>query len=74
MFQRKEKQLRRRVALRVKAQRAQRKLTMKQAAELAALHARHWLKVEQGEVNLTLATLSKIGEALGIDPAALLGD
>lgn len=38
------------------------------------MHPRLWRKVEGGTTNATLKTLAKIGEALEVDPAVLLGE
>jgi hypothetical protein len=45
---------------------------MEESAHRAHLHGRHWQKVEAGEVNLTLGTLSRIAEVLDITVAELL--
>lgn len=47
-------------------------LTLKKASERAEMHWRHWQKIEAGEVNVTLQTLVRLGDALDIDPADLL--
>jgi hypothetical protein len=46
---------------------------MEESAHRARLHGRHWQKVEAGEVNVTLSTLSRIADALGVSVADLLG-
>lgn len=36
------------------------------------MHWRHWQKIEAAEVNITLLTLTRLGDALDLDPAELL--
>jgi hypothetical protein len=48
-------------------------LTVEAASELAGMHWRHWQKLEAGEVNATLRTLARLGDALGTSPRELLG-
>jgi transcriptional regulator with XRE-family HTH domain len=38
------------------------------------MNLRHWQKIEAGEINVTLNTLAKLAQALGVDPADLLDD
>ena len=45
---------------------------VKTVAFNAGLAIRHVQKVEAGEVNLTLETLRKLAEGLGVDPSVLL--
>jgi transcriptional regulator with XRE-family HTH domain len=47
-------------------------LTQEQTAERLGMAARHYQKIEAGELNVTLATLRKVADALRIEPAALL--
>ena len=47
-------------------------LTVEAAAARADVHWRHWQKIEAGEVNATLATITKVASALGVDPQHLL--
>jgi plasmid maintenance system antidote protein VapI len=47
-------------------------LTVEAASELAGMHWRHWQKLEAGEVNATLRTLARLGDALGTSPEELL--
>jgi transcriptional regulator with XRE-family HTH domain len=47
-------------------------LTIKAAAERGGIHARYWQKVEAGEVNATIAKITQIANALGVDPRHLL--
>jgi transcriptional regulator with XRE-family HTH domain len=60
------------LATNVRAVRQKRGLTMEECADRAHLHGRHWQKVEAGEVNATLATLSRIADVLGVSVAELL--
>ena len=67
-----EEDLRRRLAANVRAARKAAGLAVKAASERAEIHWRHWQKVEAGEVNVTLQTVVRIGDALNIDPADLI--
>ena len=67
-----QEDLRRRLAANVRAARKAAGFTLKVAAARAEMHWRHWQKVEAGEVNVTLQTLVRIGDALDIDPANLI--
>jgi transcriptional regulator with XRE-family HTH domain len=60
------------VRINVRMLREGQSLTQKEAAARGQLDRRHWQKVEEGTVNLTLATLARLGIALGVDPARLL--
>lgn len=64
--------MRRRVSVNVRALRHGQALTVRQAAARVKMHRRHWQKIERGQVNLTLQTLQRLGEALGVDPVDLL--
>lgn len=64
--------LRKRLAVNVRALRTSANLTLKQAAERAELHWRHWQKIEAAETNATMLTLSRLADALNVDPADLL--
>jgi transcriptional regulator with XRE-family HTH domain len=55
------------IAVRVKALRSERLLTQEQLAQLAGLAPRHVQKIESAQTNLTLRTLVKVAEALGVD-------
>lgn len=67
-----EEVLRKRLATTVRALRKKLGLTLKVAAERAEMHWRHWQKIEAAEVNATLMTLVRLGDALAIDPRDLL--
>jgi transcriptional regulator with XRE-family HTH domain len=47
-------------------------LTVNAAAVLADVHWRYWQKVEAGEVNATLAIITRMANALGVEPQHLL--
>ncbi len=69
---RQELLLRRWLARNVRRRREALKLTLAAAAERAGMDWRHWQKVEAGEVNVTLRTLARLAEALGLEEATLL--
>jgi DNA-binding Xre family transcriptional regulator len=64
--------VRQRLSINVRTMRNAAALTLKKASERAEMHWRHWQKIEAGEVNVTLQTLVRLGDALDIDPADLL--
>jgi hypothetical protein len=49
-------------------------MTLKTASTRAEMNLTHWQKVEAGAVNVTLHTLTRLGDALDTDPAELLAD
>lgn len=67
-----EKALRRKLASNVRRIREDRGLTLEEAGHRAGMHWRHWQKIEAGEVNATLRTLSRVAVVLGASPAELL--
>lgn len=67
-----ETRLRRRIALNVRRLRAERQLSAINASDRVEMHWRLWQKVEAGDANLTLKTLVRVAEALGVDPRDLL--
>lgn len=67
-----EAKLRRRVAINVRRLRLERKLSAIDASERVAMHWRLWQKIEAGDTNLTLRTLSKVATALDVDARELL--
>lgn len=64
--------IRRRLGSNLRKKRTAASLTVKKAAERAAMSPRHWQKIEAAEVNVTLFTLARIGEALNVEPGELL--
>jgi transcriptional regulator with XRE-family HTH domain len=48
-------------------------LSQERLADLAGLHRTYIGHVERGEVNLTVWSLIRIANALGIDPGELVG-
>lgn len=67
-----ERRLRSKLGANVRALRQKRGLTTEECAERAHLHGRHWQKVEAGEVNATLSTLSRIADVFDVSVAELL--
>jgi transcriptional regulator with XRE-family HTH domain len=47
-------------------------LSQEEVAERLGIATRHYQKIESGELNVTLATLCKVADALRIEPAILL--
>lgn len=60
-----------RLGKRVRALRQERGLTQEQAAERAALDAKHFQAIEGGRTNVTMASLVGIARALGVRLAEL---
>jgi transcriptional regulator with XRE-family HTH domain len=58
-----------RLATSAKRERARLGWTQEQVAEEAGLNIRHYQKVEEGTVNVTLRTVELLAEAFGIDVA-----
>jgi transcriptional regulator with XRE-family HTH domain len=69
-----ENVLRERLAANVRARREAAGLTLQQAADRGEMHIRHWQRVEAGSLNATIYTLTRLGDALDVDPAELLAD
>jgi len=69
-----EQAVHQRVACNVRLLRADRLLSLTQAAALAGIHWRHWQKIEGAQVNLTLQTLVRVARAMSVDVAELFGD
>src|SRR5690348_574196 len=61
----------RRVADNLRALRTAAGLTQKQVAERAELDRRLWIRLEAGQVNMTLHTIARVAVALDVDPAQL---
>lgn len=60
-----------RLARRLRALRDARDWTQELAAERAQLNARHYQKLEEGSVNVTLRTLERLCRAFGVDVGEL---
>jgi transcriptional regulator with XRE-family HTH domain len=56
-----------RLATGLRRERARRSWTQEKAAELAGLNPRHYQKLEEGSVNVTLRTLERLARAFGVD-------
>jgi transcriptional regulator with XRE-family HTH domain len=63
--------LRSRLAISARRLRSARGWTQEEAAEKANLNPRHYQKIEDGMVNLTLKTVEQLCRAFGVDVAAL---
>lgn len=48
-------------------ERARKRWTQEQAAEAAGLHPRHYQKLEEGSVNVTIGTLERLSRGFGVD-------
>jgi transcriptional regulator with XRE-family HTH domain len=64
--------LQRRLAAGLRRERARKGITQERAAELAGLNARHYQKLEEGSVNVTLRTLDRLSLAFAVDVTRLL--
>jgi transcriptional regulator with XRE-family HTH domain len=64
--------IRLRLARHVKTRRVAHQLTQEGLAVKANIALRHLQKIERGEVNVTLETLSKLAYALDVDPVELV--
>lgn len=60
------------LAARVRAAREEQGLSLEEAADRGSLHARHWQKIEAGEVRVTLRTVAKLAVALDVPASDLL--
>ena len=67
-----EEELRYRLGHHARAARESAGLTLEEIAHRAGMHARHWQKIEAGEVNVTLRTIARVADALKIDAVRLL--
>ena len=56
-----------RLATGLRRERGRKGLTQEKAAELAGLNARHYQKLEEGSVNVTLRTLERLSQAFAVD-------
>jgi transcriptional regulator with XRE-family HTH domain len=64
--------LRKTLAYNLRHERSLRKVSQEQLADLCGLHRTYIGGIERCERNITLATLEKIAEALGVNPVNLL--
>jgi transcriptional regulator with XRE-family HTH domain len=62
-----------RLANSLKRERGRKDWTQERAAEAARLNPRHYQKLEEGSVNVTLRTLDRLCKAFGMDIAELFG-
>jgi transcriptional regulator with XRE-family HTH domain len=62
-----ERRTRERVAANLRRLREAADLTLEEAGDRANIHWRHWQKIEAGEVNLTLRSLTRLAGGLGVD-------
>jgi len=67
-----QRDLRLRIASSIRQMRASRGLTQEALSHRSGLALRHLQKIEAAEVNVTLHSLARIAEALGIDTCELL--
>jgi transcriptional regulator with XRE-family HTH domain len=67
-----ERRVRQKLAANARQLREEGGLTLEEVANRAGIHWRHWQKIESGEVNLTLASLARVADALQVEPARLL--
>ncbi|MBR1754259.1 helix-turn-helix transcriptional regulator [bacterium] len=58
--------------LNLKMERMKKGLTQAQLAELLNIHEKHVCKIETGKQNVTLKTLSRIANVLGVNESSLL--
>ena len=65
--------LRRRLADGLRRERSRLGWTQEQAAEAAQIHARHYQKLEEGSVNVTISTIGTLLVAVGVDIDRLFG-
>jgi transcriptional regulator with XRE-family HTH domain len=69
-----EGELQRIVGKNLRAYRLERGYSQEAFADYMGVHRTYFGAVERGERNLTLQTLEKIAEFLGVDPRTLLDD
>ena len=56
-----------RLAVGLRRERSRQGWTQERAAEVAGLNPRHYQKLEEGTVNVTLRTLERLSRAYGVD-------
>lgn len=62
------------IGLNVRVERTIKRLTQAQLAELIDVHEKYIGKIESGKQNITIKTLNKIANALGVNVLKLLED
>ncbi len=62
------------VARKIRALRTEAGISQEELAERSGLHRTYIGGVERGERNITLLSLQKIADALGVTPSSLLSD
>ncbi|MGH9108305.1 MAG: helix-turn-helix domain-containing protein [Acidimicrobiales bacterium] len=67
-----EGELQRRLGRNLRAERAARALSQEAFADMVGVHRTYVGGLERGERNVTLQTIERLAERLGIDPAVLL--
>jgi len=71
---RSERKLRVRIGRNLRRLRTLHMFTQQKLAEISGLHWRHIQKIEKGEVNVTLQTITRCADALQVDAGALFND
>jgi transcriptional regulator with XRE-family HTH domain len=64
---RSERKLRTRIGRNLRNLRTLQALTLQKLADISGLHWRHIQKIEHGEVNITLRTVTRFADALKVD-------
>ncbi|MGH9083197.1 MAG: helix-turn-helix domain-containing protein [Acidimicrobiales bacterium] len=67
-----EGELQRRLGRNLRAERAARALSQEAFADMVGVHRTYVGGLERGERNVTLQTIERLAERLGVDPAVLL--
>ena len=69
-----EGDLQRRFGERLRAERVARKLSQEALADVLGVHRTYIGGLERGERNVTLRTVERLAERLGVEPLALIED
>jgi transcriptional regulator with XRE-family HTH domain len=67
-------ELQRRLGANMRAERQARGLSQEAFADVLGVHRTYMGGLERGERNVTLQTIERLAERLGVDPASLLED
>ena len=67
-------ELQRRLGANLRAERLARGLSQEAFADVLGVHRTYMGGLERGERNVTLQTIERLAERLGVDPAGLLED